>query len=462
MTQDIEVKKPHSKAQGKSKAIKVKAPTGGVKSAPAHNLIAALDVGSSKICCFIAEVKSHGSIEVVGIGHQASKGVRAGVITDLRACETAVAHAVEAAELMARQKLGGEPLKSVFVNVPGTQCLTHNRHVDVRISGHDVSDRDMRAAMDHANTLAVSGKDELIHVIASGYSIDGQRGISEPRGMTGQNLGVSLTGVTALSPALRNLGTMAAQNRLEIDAFCASPYAAGLSTLVDDEMKLGCTVIDMGGGTTSVAVFMEGKLVFSAAIPVGGNHVTSDIARGLTTSLTDAERIKTLYGSTHASPSDDGAMIDVPPVGEEEHAMPNYVPRSLLTGIILPRIEETFELVRAKMTDAGVYQAAGRRVVLTGGASQLAGLCDVAQLILDKQVRLGRPQKIKGLAEATGGPAFATAAGLLIYAASHAEEIPQAREGYHFSLPANFNLPFALPFDGKVITKVTHWLKENW
>lgn len=434
---------------------------------PAHgaeqrNIIAALDIGSSKICCFIAETGAHGGIEVIGIGHQASKGVKSGAIIDLRAAETAVAHAVEAAELMARERLRGQPIRSVFVNVPGVHTFSHQLSVDVKISGHDVSDRDIRNALAHARGVAVPGKDQLIHVIPSGYSIDKQRGIQEPRGMAGQTLGVNISAVTGLCTSTRNIATTVNQNQLEVDGFCASPYASGLATLVEDEAQLGCTVIDMGGGTTSIGVFIEGKLVFTAAIPVGGNHVTSDIARGLTTSLTDAERIKTLYGSAHATGPDDSAIIDVPPIGEEEHSQPNYVPRSLLTGIIQPRIEETFELVRAKLVDSGVNQIAGRRVVLTGGASQLPGLCDIAKLIMDKQIRLGRPHRVKGLAEATGGPAFATAAGLLLYASEHADEMPRVKESAGFSIPVPFAIPFNMPLQGNIIGKVTHWLKENW
>lgn len=430
---------------------------------PARNIIAALDVGSSKVCCFIAEVKNHGTIDIIGIGHQASRGVKNGTITDLRAAEIAVAHAVEAAEQMARVPLEGQAITSVVVNVPGVHCLSHRSSAEVRVAGNEVSDRDIHNALAQAKGLAVQGRDQLIHVIPTGYAIDRQRGILEPRGMAGESLTVHSCAVTALSTSLRNIGHVTSQNRLDIDAYCAGAYAAGLASLVDDERQLGCTVIDMGGGTTSIAVFIEGKLVFTAAIPVGGNHVTSDIARGLTTSLADAERIKTLYGSALATSPDDHTVIDVPPIGEEEHAQPNYVPRSLLTGIIQPRIEETFELVRAKLVDSGFYQIAGRRVVLTGGASQLAGLCEIATLILDKQVRLGRPQHVRGLAEATGGPAFAATAGLLLYAAQHSDEIPARRE--NFALP--IRLPFALPQLGgvkgaQVLSKVTHWLKENW
>ena len=430
-------------------------PARGRKPAASRNIIAALDIGSSKICCFIAEVRPHGGLEVIGIGHQASRGVRAGTIVDLKAAELAISHAVEAAEMMAAPQLQGQPIRSVYVNIPGVHTRSHQMSVNVKISGHEVSERDIQNALAHSRGAVQHGRDDLIHVIAAGYALDGQRGINDPRGMVGQGLDVLLSPVTALSTATRNITSVLHQNHLEVDGFCAAPYAAGLSTLVEDEKDLGCTVIDMGGGTTSIAVFAQGKLVYSAAIPVGGNHVTSDIARGLTTSVADAERIKTLYGAAHATSTDDGALIDVPPIGEEEPLQPNYIPKSLLVGIIQPRIEETFELVRAKLVDNGINQIAGRRVVLTGGASQLPGLCDIGQLILDKQIRLGRPQRIRGLAEATGGPAFAACAGLLHYAAEHAgEETPRAAQNYSFALP------FA--FQGNVLQKVTLWLKENW
>lgn len=418
------------------------------------NIIAALDIGSSKVVCFIAEIKSHGTIEVIGIGHQASKGVKAGSIIDLKAAETAVAHAVEAAELMAKDRLQGQPIRSVFVNVPGSHTLSHRLGINVKISGHEVSERDLRNALGQSRNVVVPGRDELIHIIASTYTIDKQRGILEPRGMVGQNLEVTISPVTALSSATRNISSVVHQNNLEVEGYCANPYAAGLAALVDDEKELGCTVVDMGGGTTSIGVFMEGKLIYTSAVPVGGQHVTSDVARGLVTSISDAERIKTLYGSAHATGMDDGAMIDVPPIGEEEHSQPNYVAKSLLVGIIQPRIEETFELVRAKLIDSGIDKMAGRRVVLTGGASQLPGLCDIGQLILDRQIRLGRPQKIKGLADSTSGPAFSACAGLLHYGAEHAEEIPRLPQNYAFQLPVNFN--------GNLLQKVTTWLKENW
>ncbi|HAJ22548.1 MAG TPA: cell division protein FtsA, partial [Rhodospirillaceae bacterium] len=203
---------------------------------------------------------------------------------------------------------------------------------------------------------------------------------------------------------------------LTVSDFALAPYAAGLSALVEDEKDLGATVIDMGGGTTSFSVFYEGAAVYGDCIPVGGQHVTSDIARGLSTTLQQAERLKTLYGSCQPAPSDDRELIDAPRIGEEDDTSPNRVPRSFLVSIIAPRLEETFELVRKRMEASGANGMAGQRVVLTGGASQLPGVREMAGRILNKQVRHGRPLKVSGLAEATGGPAFATAAGLLHFA----------------------------------------------
>ncbi len=417
-------------------------------------IVSVLDIGSSKICCFIAEVKTHGTIEVIGIGHQASKGVKSGTIIDLRAAEMAVAHAVEAAELMAKDHIDNHPIKSVYVNISDINTLSHQTAVDVKVSGHAVTDRDVKIALNHSKSVVTHGKDELIHIIPVEYSIDRTRGILEPRGMVGENLGVNLVAVTATTSSLCHLAAIIGQNQLELDGFCGGSYAASLATLTDDEMQLGCTVIDMGGGTTSISAFYGGKLIYTSAIPIGGINVTNDIARGLTTSIADAERIKTLYGSAHSTATDDSSMIDVPPIGEEEQSQANYVPRSLLTGIIQPRIEETFELVREKLEQSGVNNLVGRRVVLTGGASQLPGLTEVAKLILDKQIRIGKPQGVKGLAEATEGPAFASAAGTLIYAVEHANEIPDGSTSYNFNLP--------IEISGQFMQKVTRWLKDNW
>jgi cell division protein FtsA len=340
----------------------------------------------------------------------------------------------------------------VLVNLATSHIESHGVTIEVTIAGHQVGDLDLRRALAHARSMERMGETELLHAIPTGYAIDGKRGIEDPRGMFGQALGVQLHAVTANVGAIKNLTTCIADTHLAVDRCCVSSYASGLSVLVDDEKQLGATIIDMGGGTTEIGVFLDGVLVHTDCVPVGGVHVTSDVARGLTTSLAHAERIKTLYGSCVATSTDDRELIDVPQIGEhgeDEPVQANHLPRSLLVCIIQPRLEETLELVRQHLEASGFYQVAGRRVVLTGGASQLPGARELAGLLLDKQIRIGRPLRVAGLAEATGGPAFSTCVGLLHFALSERAETPrQAR--------ALGSTPSGL------FGRVGSWLKENF
>jgi len=266
--------------------------------------------------------------------------------------------------------------------------------------------------------------------------------------MCGQRLGGLMHVVTAHAGAVRNLETVIGRCHLNVEGLAVAPYVAGLACLVDDEMDLGVTVIDMGGGTTSFAVFADGHLVHTDSVPVGGSHVTNDIARGLSTPVAHAERMKTLYGTAIASSADEREVIDVPLVGEEDQTQSNHVPKSILTGIIRPRLEETFELVRSRLEASGFDKVAGRRVVLTGGASQLQGVRELSALILDKQVRMGKPLRIAGLSDQTGGPAFSTCAGLIAYALNrHAEAL----------LPA---AAAAKPTGGPFM--ILRWVKEHF
>ena len=411
--------------------------------------MAALDIGTSKIACFIGRVADHeGTFEVVGVGHHASKGIEGGTIADLDAAEEAIRQTVHAAENMAADVMKGYPLREVVVNLPGIHAVSHGHTADVQIAGHEITDNDVRRALAKAQDQVVSDDYELIHTIPINYRIDGHDGIREPRGMFGQDMSVDIHLMTGDMGALRNIATCIERSHLDISAFCTSAYAAGLASLVEDEMDLGCTVIDMGGGVTSFAVFQGGALIYADAVPLGGRHVTSDIAKGLTTSLVDAERLKALYGSAMASNLDESELIDVPRLGEDERHEPNHVPRSLLIGIVQPRLEEIFELVRAKLKDSGLGSVLGRRVVLTGGASQISGLRDLGQHVLDKQVRLGRPIRMSGLPDAVSGPAFATTAGLLSYVSERSEEMPGEI--------------MAQVEPGTFWERTQLWLKENW
>jgi len=384
-----------------------------------NGLIAAVDLGSTKVACFVARAEAEGPPRVVGIGHQISRGVRGGTIVDLDDAAETVLAAVAAAENMA-----GETLKSVIVNLVGGNPVSRTVPVEIAIAGHEIADHDLRKVLDQARQTQTAPDRRLIHQIPVGFSIDGSRGIRDPRGMCGERLGVNTHMVTAGAAAMRNLETVVARCHLEVEEVALPAYAAGLACLVPDETDLGACVIDMGGGTTSFAVFFDGHCVFADTIPVGGTHVTNDIARGLSTPLAYAERMKTLHGSCIPSAADEREIIDVPLVGEEEQAQANHVPKSILTGIVAPRIEETFEMVRQRLEASGFDRVAGRRVVLTGGASQLQGVRELAAMVLDKQVRMGKPVagRLQGLADQTGGPAFATVAGLIAHALAKGAE----------------------------------------
>ncbi len=377
-------------------------------------LVAALDVGTTKVVCFIGRVGEGGRPRIVGIGHQVSRGLRGGAVIDMEAAEAAIGSAVNAAEQMA-----GETIREVLVSMAGGHPTSQTVGVEVDIAGHQVTDGDLRQALRVYHEADLPPDTELIHAIPVNYAIDGSRGVRDPRGMYGETLSVDLHLVTAGTGAMRNLATCVQGCHLEIGAFVTSPYAAGLACLVEDELELGCALIDLGGGTTSIAVFFDGHLVFTDCVAIGGVHVTNDIARGLGTPVSQAERMKTLYGSAQVHPADEREMIDVPPVGDREPGQTNHVPKSRLTRIIQPRLEEIFELVRERLEASGFDRVAGRNIVLTGGASQLQGVRELAQTILDKQVRMGRPRPVAGLAESTAGPAFAAANGLLAHAARH-------------------------------------------
>jgi cell division protein FtsA len=407
-------------------------------------LIGALDIGSSKITCFIAHATAGGIIRVVGIGHHASGGVRSGAIVDMEAAQNAILTTVSAAE-----EAAGERLREVVINISGGKPSSHVASFETSLNGHPIGDADLRRLHLLSTENDPVGERQVIHSIPIGYTIDGSNGIRDPRGMYGDRIAVKVHTVSAASGAVRNLLTCVARCHLDIADAAISPYASGLACLVEDEIDLGATLIDMGGGTTSVAVFYDGHVVHGESIPCGGGHVTHDIARGLSTSITHAERMKTLYGGAIASPTDEREYIDVPLIGEEAAGQSNHIPRSLLVGIIRPRIEEILELVRDQLERNPASKLAGRRLVLTGGASQLGGVRELAALILEKQVRIGRPLRVTGLAEATSGPAFSTCAGLLRYVVEKGVRSGEARD---------------LASEGGQgrLSRLGQWLKENF
>jgi cell division protein FtsA len=409
-------------------------------------LIAALDVGSTKICCFVARIDGNGGIRVVGIAHQVSQGVKAGLIIDMAAAEQSIRATVDAAERMA-----GDTVERLFVNLPGGDMRSELLREEVQLGSRQIGENDLLRVLQQARVRAAAqaGERDLVHTLPAGFAIDGTAGYRDPRGMHGDRLAVGLHAISVAPGPRRNLRQAAALCHLDIEREILSPYAAGLAALVEDETDLGVTLIDMGGGTTSVGVFYDGHMLYAGVIPVGGNHVTNDLARGLATSPRHAERLKTLNGSAVAGPDDDRHMLSVPQLGENGADAVQQVPRSMLTGIIQPRIEETLELVRDRLNASGVARLAGRRAVLTGGAATLTGVRELAARILDKQVRIGRPLKIHGLAEATEGPAFSLCAGLLV-AAVRGQAEPASLLDQHAGVA------------GGRVARIGRWFKENF
>ncbi len=425
----------------------------------------ALDIGSSKIACLIARSENDGPPKIVGIGHQLSEGMKNGNVSNMEALQYAIGQAVSSAEQMA-----GETLQRVTINFSGAQLASQSVDIELPLNGREVNENDIARIMAQGQAMAPEDQQghplELLHTIPVSYTLDAQKGIRDPLGMTGSVLFAQMHLIAAGFGPIRTLATAIARCHLDIEQVVAAPYASGLACLVEDEMDLGSLIIDMGAGTTSFAVFADGNIAFASGIAMGGAHVTSDIARGLTTSLAHAERLKTLYGNAIQSPMDERENIDVPLIGEEEEPEnANHLPKAHLNRIIQPRIEEIFELVRARMEKSGFSDVAGRRVVLTGGASQLPGVRELAQRVLDKQVRLGRPLRVArpstlsgkgasftGLAESTSGPAFATTAGLLAIAMQ--PELASSAGGGGFGNRT-------LGSSGSALNRIGLWLKQN-
>ncbi|WP_311032392.1 cell division protein FtsA [Mesorhizobium koreense] len=395
---------------------------GGQNDMAAHRsgIVTVLDIGSSKICCIIAKLKpceesqrlpgrTH-RMRIIGIGHQRSRGVKSGVVVDLDRAEQAIRLAVDAAERMA-----GLTIESLIVNLSAGRLKSETFSARINLGGHEVDQSDIKRVLAAGARQALSGDRQVVHSLPVAFSLDDERGVRDPRGMIGDVLGVDMHVLSGVAAPLRNLELAVNRCHLSVERMVATPYASGLSALVDDEAEMGAACIDMGGGTTTLAVFSEGKFVHADAIAIGGNHVTLDLAKGLSTRLDDAERLKVMHGSALPASNDDRDILTVQPIAADEAEAALQVPRAAMTRIIRARIDETLEMIRDRLNQSGYGNNVGKRVVLTGGASQLVGLPEAARRILGRSVRIGRPLGVAGLPEAAKGPAFAAVVGLMIY-----------------------------------------------
>ncbi|RYJ04319.1 MAG: cell division protein FtsA [Acetobacteraceae bacterium] len=370
-----------------------------------------LDIGSTKVVCVIARIENDGEPRVLGFGWQRSRGIKGGNIVDIEEAEKSIRAAVGQAEEMADTQL-----KGAIVNLSCGQPESRQQNIQWPIGGRAVTEADLRAILGEGRRRSAEDGRETVHAFPLGFTVDATPGAEDPRGMICETIAARLHMLDAAQASLLNLGATLLRCDLVVEELVSAPFAGGLATLVEDEKQLGATVIDMGGGTTSIAVFAEGHLIHTAQIPVGGWNVTNDLARGLSTPIAHAERLKTLHGGVLGAPDDEKEWLPVPQVGEEEDQIAR-VPRAMVIGIIRPRLEETFELVKDRLESAGLSSEIGRRVVLTGGASQLVGVRELAGRVLERQVRLGRPHPVRGMPETASGPAFAAPLGLLAWGA---------------------------------------------
>jgi cell division protein FtsA len=418
-----------------------------------------LDIGSTKTVCIIARMVPneggrylHGRThapEVIGIGHTKSHGVKSGLINDLDAAEQSIRQAVDSAERMA-----GLTVDSMIVNVSAGRLQSCMSSASIQLGDSAITKSDIQKVLKATIARASNVDRNVLHLLPVDHVLDGERGIVDPRGMIGSELTLNMHAVTADAAPLRNIELCVNRAHLSIESMVATPYASGLAVLVDDELDLGCACIDMGGGTTSVSIFADRAFIHADSIAVGGHHVTMDIARGFSCRLDDAERMKVMQGSALATVADERDVIQVPGIGDDDYEGATQVPRSLLNRIIGARIEETLEMLRDRINKSGYSGVVGKRVVLTGGAAQLTGLSDMARRILGRNVRVGRPLGVAGLPAAAKGPAFAAAAGLMIY--------PQVAENDRSSMKFRGTFRGAATGTEGPFGRVTQWLRESF
>ncbi|MCE3230925.1 MAG: hypothetical protein K0R76_985 [Alphaproteobacteria bacterium] len=381
-----------------------------------QDLFSALDIGSSKVCCAIAKVenrpyeKGGEVLRLVGVGHQSSKGIKGGLIVDLEALEDAILNAIHSAEQMA-----GQTISEVCVNLPASSVRSQTFESHINITNQTVDETHIRRLLTFGRNAQIAEDQQIIHALPISYSVDRTHGIHDPRGMVGSQLSVTIYLVTAPKALIRNFQNCIGRCHLDVSGFVVTPYASGLSTLVEDELTLGATVIDMGGGTTTIASFLDGTLIHVDSLPVGGGHITSDIARGVSTPLVQAERLKTLYGTVILSSSDERENITVPQLGENQGQQSHQVSKSTLTHIVRARVEEMLELIWGRLAATGMDRLVCQKIILTGGGSQLPGIREMAATLWGRQVRHGQPLGVIGASDFATNPMFATCAGLLQY-----------------------------------------------
>ncbi|GAA0693281.1 cell division protein FtsA [Marinobacterium maritimum] len=412
-------------------------------------MIVALDIGTSKVVCLVGEQTPQGTIEIVGVGSHPSRGLKRGVVVNIESTVNSIQRAVEEAELMAGCKIHG-----VTVGIAGSHISGYNSHGIVAVRDREVSDYDLERVIDAARAVAIPADQKILHILPQEYLIDNQEGIKEPLGMSCVRLEARAHLVTGATNAIQNLEKCVRRCGLEVDAVVLEQLASSYAVLTDDEKDLGVCIVDIGGGTTDIAVFTAGAIRHTAVIPIAGDQVTSDIAMALRTPTLHAEQIKVKYACALAQLAHADEMIKVPSVGDRPA---RNLSRQALAEVVEPRYEELFSLVQAELRRSGFEDLVAAGIVLTGGTSKMEGAVELAEEIFHMPVRLAKPQGVRGLEEQLSNPIYATGIGLLHYARQDQEPVGPITERNDFVEVA----PAEADRDN-LLVRFKNWLQGNY
>jgi cell division protein FtsA len=385
------------------------------------NVLVGLDLGTTKVCAIVGEVKDSGQVDIIGIGISPSHGLKKGVVVNIDSTVESIKKAVQEAELMA-----GVEINSVFVGISGGHIKGINSRGVAAIKNREVGPPDVARAIDGARAVNIPMDQQILHVLPQEFIIDDQDGIKDPHGMSGTRLDVKVHIITGAVTAIQNIVKSCSRAGLHVNDLVLQPLASSRAVLTTEEQELGVVVVDIGGGTTDIAFFLEGSLWHTEVLPIGGNHLTNDIAIGLRTPASEAEKIKIKYGCALSSLVKHEETLDVPSVGGRP---PRLLSRQILCEIIEPRVEELFGMVQQRLKKTGFEDMFASGVVLTGGTALMEGVQDAAERYLGLPIRRGTPRNIGGLMDVVNSPIYATGVGLVLYGAENHHEAPRKFRG---------------------------------
>lgn len=402
-------------------------------------MIVGLDIGTSKVVAIVGEMTDEGTVEVVGMGSHPSKGMKKGVVINIESTVQSIQRAVDEAELMA-----GCQIHSVYVGIAGSHISSLNSHGIVAIKEQEVAGQDLERVLDAARAVPIPADQKVLHVLPQEYVIDGQEGIKEPQGMSGVRLEAKVHVVTCAVNAAQNIEKCIRRCGLDVEDIILEQLASSYAVLTDDERELGVCLVDIGGGTTDIAIFTEGSIRHTGVIAMAGDQVTNDIAMGLRTPSQHAEEIKIRYACALRQLAGPDQTIKVPSVGDRP---PRDLSRQSLAEIVEPRYDELFTLIQSELRHLGFEDLIPSGIVLTGGTAKMEGAAELAEEIFHMPVRVGYPQTVEGLAEVVRNPVYSTAVGLLLYGIDHAAQESRGRGRAH---------------TGSAWSRVLHWLRESF